>query len=149
MPFHDHLRPDQNIRVPVCKSCQYFLIVILFFRCIRIHPQNARLREPQPQAVLYLLCSRLKAEQISALTFGTNRRLRLFIATIMADHFLPVLGKGNITVWTFHDITACPAGYKARNTSTVQKQHNLLPLFQPVSDRSFQMSAEDRTVAAC
>ena len=53
----------------------------------------------------------------------------------------------NITVWTFHHMTAGPAGDKPSITSPVQKQHGLFPFFKNLFQLSFKFPAQHRTVS--
>ena len=57
-----------------------------------------------------------------------------------------VLRQSHITVGTFHNMSASPAGYKPRVTATVQKKYTLLSLFQSVRQKLLKFPAENGTI---
>ena len=57
MPFYNHLRADQDICLTICKCLQNRFMSAFFCRCIRIHPQDPRIRKPNFRKFFHLLRS--------------------------------------------------------------------------------------------
>ena len=91
MSLDDHLRPDQNIRLPSAKGIQDLLMSVLSACRIRIHTQNARHRKGLSDDLLKLLRARLKATDIFGATGRTDQRFSRLIATIVTAQDIPAV----------------------------------------------------------
>ena len=121
---------------------------ILFLRRIHIHAEYSCLWESCLHHVLDLLGSCAEFSDITGTAFRTLRHLRLFITTVMADHFSTfVYRQGYITVRAFHYMATFSAGNKTRISSAIQKQHNLLFCIQSVFNQFLQLLTQDGTVS--
>ena len=56
MPFHDHLRSDQNIRLSVGEGLQYTAVAVLAAGCVGVHAQYPYFRKFRSDDLLHLLC---------------------------------------------------------------------------------------------
>ena len=127
MPFDDHLRTDQDIRIPSGKRRQNLFIAFPCAGCIRVHTQHSCLRKHFMKLFFHRFRSRPKAQYIFRTTGRTELHGRLLIPAIMADQpSAPVLRKGNVAVRTFAYIAAGTTRDKSCITAPVQKQHRLL-----------------------
>ena len=121
---------------------------ILFLRRIHIHAEYSCLWESCLHHVLDLLGSCAEFSDITGTAFWTLRHLRLFITTVMADHFSTfVYRQGYITVRAFHYMATFSAGNKTRISPAIQKQHDLLFCIQSVFDQFLQLLTQDGSVS--
>ncbi len=64
MPLHNHLRPDENIRLAVGKRRQNLLVALPAACRVKIHPQHPGSGKLCPHHLLDLLRSGLKTADI-------------------------------------------------------------------------------------
>ena len=144
----NHLRPHQDIRLLVGKRRQDFFMPVLFPCRIHVHAKHPRRRKPCLHDFLDLLGAGPKLPDVLRAALRAGRRPRLLMSTIMAHQLPPLVGReGNVTMRTFDDMPAFPAGNKPGITAPIQKQHDLLFFLQAIVHPFYQLAAQNRTVA--
>ena len=122
MSLYNHLRTNENICFPCRKGRQHLFMSTFVFCGICIHAENSGIREAFLQQRFYLLRSCLKSSNIRRAAGRTGFYLWYLIAAVMTNHLsVSVSSKRNITMGTFHYITARPATDKACISSPVEE----------------------------
>ena len=147
MSLHDHLRPDQNIRLVPGKRGQYLQLCVFSGNRIAVKPQDSC----GWKALLYLRLNLLRAKpectQILAPAFRACGRHPLRVPAIVAYQIsAPVQSQRNIAVRAPEGMAAGGTDHRARIPSAVQKEHDLLPPLQRIFHLGPQRAAQNHAV---
>ena len=85
MSLHDHLRPDEDVRLLLPERGQDLLVAALRLRGVGVHPQDPRARELLQKILLDLLRPGLESRDIRRAALRTLRKLKPLIPAIVAD----------------------------------------------------------------
>ena len=149
MSLDDHLRSDQDVRLPVGKRGQDLVVTALLRGRVRVQAQHPRAGIPDLQVLLDLLGARPHRGDVRRSALRALLHIGHLEAAVMAHELpVPVQGEGYLAVGTLDHGSAGPAGDKSRHAAPVQEQDRLLALGQPVFQKELQLFRQDRAVTA-
>ena len=108
MPFRDHLRADQNIRLARGKLFQYFIVSLFRLRRIAVHPENLCRGKHLLQFHYDALRPRSAVPQVGTAAIRAGGEHFIAGVAVMAFQgvFIDVIGQRNVALLTFGNVTA-------------------------------------------
>ena len=146
--LHNHLRPDQDVRLMIREGLHNFFMAVFSARRVEIHPQDLRFRKFLLHDALRHLRTGAEPADMRRPALRAPLHHRLLVAAVVADQFsAPVRRQRDVTVRALDYMAAGPAGDKARKSPLVQKQNRLLMTVQALRDFRLQRTAQHRSIS--
>ena len=128
----DHLRTHKDVGFMVLKSLQNALVVVFRAGGVEVKAGNLSFRHNETQVLLNLLSTEAMHPNVGAVTYGTLRRHRSRVTTIMAtQHVLAlVINQTHVAVDALRHIVTLVALQTQREAASILEQDGLVMLFQ-------------------
>src|SRR5581483_2074986 len=142
MTLGDHLCAGEQVKLPCVKSAEHPLEISAITHRVAVEPANTYRGKRTVEQVFKLLGSRTEEVYVLAGALRTDRRDRLLMPAVVADHAVraPVMRKRDRIILALQRLAATATQHYRRVPAPVQQDHRLLPTFEPLANLAAQLS---------